>query len=282
MKETSDDTISLRGAGVITVIQLKKGHRFTLDSLLLADFCHIKPRDRVIEPGAGTGIISLLLAKKFPKAWFVADEFEQQVYKLLCQNIIRNGLGNIVPVDGNIRYLNRVISPNSFDVIIANPPYVKFGTGKKSPVIERQTARHDQTASLSLWLNLQMLMKNKGRYFLVFAAQRLAELLSLLRKNNLEPKRLRFVHPSLNKSASLILLEAVKGGGRGMDILPPLIVHEQNGGYTDEMKKIYEIKMQEVKKRTEDKIMMKSEYCRDEQSNSDHNSFHHRPFLAAY
>jgi tRNA1Val (adenine37-N6)-methyltransferase len=243
MKKTSADTISLRGAGIITVIQPKKGHRFTLDSLLLADFCRIRPRDRVIEPGSGTGIISLLLAKKFPKTWFVADEFDPQAYFLLCQNILRNGLGNIVSVDRDIKYLNRVIAPNSFDVIIANPPYVKFGTGRKSPVVERQTARHDQTASLPLWLNLQVLLKNKGRYFLIFPAQRATELMSLLQNNKLESKRLRFVHPRMNKPASLILLEAIKGGGMGMEILPPLIVHEQNGGYTDEMKIIYGMKI---------------------------------------
>ena len=242
MSETSADTISLRGAGIVPVIQPKKGNRFTLDSLLLADFCRIRLRDRILEPGAGTGIISLLLAKKFPTARFVADEVEPRAFGLLCRNIEGNGLlDSIVPIDRDINYLSRSIAPDAFDAIIANPPYVQCGTGRKSPSIERQTARQDQSASLHIWLNLQTLLKNKGRYFLVFPARRAAELMSLLRDRKLEPKRLRFVHPSVNKPATLVLIEAVKGAGAGIEVLPPFIIHEEGGGYTKEMREMYEI-----------------------------------------
>jgi tRNA1Val (adenine37-N6)-methyltransferase len=244
--ETSTDTISLRGAGIVTITQSKKGHRFTLDSLLLADFCNIKSRDKVLEPGAGTGIISILLAKKFPNARFIADEFEPRAYELLCRNIDKNGvIDTIVPLSSNLKYLTRVIAPNSLDVIIANPPYVKCGTGITSPVTVRQTARHDQSASLSGWLDLQRLLRNRGRYVLVFAAQRCAELLSAMREKNLEPKSIRFVHPSMDKPASLVLLEAVKSGGIGMDVRPPIIVHKHNGHHTDEIKEIYGMEMHE-------------------------------------
>jgi len=238
----TNDSISLRGAGIVSILQPKKGFRFTLDSLLLADFCRIKPRDRILEPGAGTGIISLLLAKKFSSARFVAVEFEVQSFSLLCVNIERNGLvDNIVPVDRDLRNLNRSIAPDTFDVIVANPPYTKSGTGRASPSPERQRARHDHASSLDAWLNLKSLLKNRGRYFLVFPAGRGAEILSLLRKHELEPKRIRTVHPTRNKPASLLLIEAVKGSGMGLEIVPPLIVHEAGGSYTDEMKGIYGI-----------------------------------------
>jgi tRNA1Val (adenine37-N6)-methyltransferase len=240
VKETSVDSISLRNAGILQITQPKTGHRFTLDSLLLADFCRIKSRDRILEPGAGTGIISLLLAKKFPAARIVADEIEPHAYELLCKNIAQNGLtDNIVPLDRDISCLSESITPHAFDVIVANPPYIKTGAGRKSPSLERHTARHDQAASLLLWLDLHSLLKNKGKYFLVFPAQRAAELLSLLRDRKLEPKRLRFVHPHVKKTASLVLIEAVKTGGVGIEVLPPLYVHEPDGGYTDELKEIY-------------------------------------------
>jgi tRNA1Val (adenine37-N6)-methyltransferase len=242
MTALTHDSISLRGAGVVNIMQPKKGVRFTLDSLLLADFCRIKPRDHILEPGAGTGVVSLLLAKKSPNARFVADEVEPQAYGLLCRNIESNGLSeNIIPLDRDIQYLNRSISPDAFDVIVANPPYTKFGTGRKSPSPERQTARQDQTASLNAWLNLQTLLKNNGRYILVFPADRAAELLSLLRERKLEPKRIRFVHPSAGKPASLLLIETAKGSGIGLTIEPPLIVHDQSGGYTEEMREIYRL-----------------------------------------
>lgn len=241
------DSISLRGAGVVSIVQPKKGFRFTLDSLLLADFCRIKPRDRILEAGAGTGIISILLAKKFYGSRFVSDEVEPQAYNLLCRNIENNGLfDKILPLERDITYLSRSIAPNAFDVIVANPPYTKCGTGRKSPSVERQTARQDQTASLPTWLDLQTLLKNKGRYFLVFPASRTAELLTLLQKRKLEPKCLRFVHPYRDKPASLVMIEAIKSGGAGLDILPPLIVHEPGGGYTKEMKEIYGISPQNL------------------------------------
>jgi len=236
----TDDSIALRGAGLVSIYQTKKGFRFTLDSLLLADFCRIKSRDRVLEPGAGTGIISIVLAKKFPSARFVADEIEPQLCNLLRRNVERNGLLDaITTIERDLRYLRRSMAPETFDAIVANPPYVKQGTGKISPSSERQSARHDQAAPLTAWLNLQCLLKNKGRYFLVFPASRAAELLSLLRENNLEPKRLRSVHPFADKPASLLLIESVKRAGIGLEIMPPLIVHEADGRYADEMREIY-------------------------------------------
>jgi tRNA1Val (adenine37-N6)-methyltransferase len=234
------DSISLRGSGVVTVTQPGKGFRFTFDSLLLADFCRIKPHDRILEPGAGTGIISLLLARKFPTARFVADEVEPRAYELLRLNIEANGLSrNIVPLAQDIGELSRSLERETFDVIVANPPYTRCGTGRTSPSHERQIARQDQTASLPLWLDLQYLLKNKGRYLLVFPASRVAELIALLRERKLEPKQLRFVHPFKDKPASLVLIEAIKSGGTGLEILPPLLVHEEGGGYTTEMRDIY-------------------------------------------
>ena len=234
------DSISLRGAGVVNIIQPKKGFRFALDSLLLSDFCCIKSRDRILEPGAGTGVISLLLAKKFFKSRFVADEVEPRAYDLLCKNIELNGLaGHIVPIDGDLKFLGRSFKQDSFDVIIANPPYIKCGTGRKSPSRERQTARQDLSASFPCWLDLQTLLKDKGKYFLVFPARRAAELTSLLRERGLEPKRLRCVHPFSDKPASLVLIEAIKTKGIGLDIMPPLVVHERGGGYSKEMREIY-------------------------------------------
>ena len=135
--------------------------------------------------------------------------------------------------------LSSSLSPHAFDVIVANPPYTSAGTGRKSPFPERHIARQSQTAPISTWLGLTALLKNKGRYFLIFPASRAAELMPLLRMHDLEPKRIRFVHPFLHKPASLVLVEAMRSAGIGLDVLPPLIVHEQNGGYTEEVKEIY-------------------------------------------
>jgi tRNA1Val (adenine37-N6)-methyltransferase len=242
MESITHDSISLRGAGVVYVAQPRSGFRFTQDSILLADFCSLKSGDRVLEPGAGAGVISLLLAKKFPAARFVADEVEPIAYGLLRRNIETNGLSErIVPLERDARYLSRFFAQNTFDIIVANPPYWKWGHGRTSPSALRQAARQDRLTPLAVWLNLQKMLKNGGRYFLVFPAPRAGELMVLLREKKIEPKRLRFVHPRLHKPASLVLIEAAKAAGTGIEVLPPLIIHGENGGYSEEMRQIYEL-----------------------------------------
>jgi tRNA1Val (adenine37-N6)-methyltransferase len=240
--EATRDAISLRGTGVVQVVQPAKGHRFTLDSILLADFCRIKPKERVLEPGAGTGIISILLAKKHRRANFTAVEVQPQLAELCERNITNNSLEDRTTVLAqDLRRLSGSLVRGSFSAIVANPPYIKEGTGRASPHAGRQIARHDRAASLPSWLNLHRFLKNGGKYCLVFPAARLAELVALMERRKLEPKRLRLVHPYGDRPASLALLESVKEGGSGLEVLPPLIVHEPGGGYTKEMREIYGI-----------------------------------------
>jgi tRNA1Val (adenine37-N6)-methyltransferase len=234
------DSISLRGAGVVTIVQQKKGARFSLDSLLLADFCRVKSWDRILEPGAGTGVISLLLAKKYPRSHIVAVEIQSTAAKLFNRNIAENGLEDRITVlEQDIRTLRSSLKPSTFDVVVANPPYRRTGTGRQSPGPERLSSRHDRLGSIDAWLDLHRFLKNRGLYVLVFAADRLTDLMASLRLRKLEPKRMRFVHPYQDKPASLVLVEAVKSAGTGLQILPPLVVHETIGGYTGEMKEIY-------------------------------------------
>lgn len=240
MNGCTRDSIALRGAGVVRITQPEQGHRFTLDSILLADFCRIRPKDRVLEPGAGTGIISLLLAKKHPRALFTAVEIQASLAELCGQNIAANSLEKRVTVIArSLRRLGRMLDQGSFSVIVANPPYSKEGAGRTSPDIGRQIARQDHAASLPSWLNLHRYLKNGGKYSLVFPAARLAELVALMKRRKLEPKRLRLVHPYQDRPASLVLIEAVKNGGTGIEILPPLVIHRSGGGYSDEMTQIY-------------------------------------------
>jgi len=242
MTTVTRDSISLRGSGVVSIKQPASGVRFTLDSLLLADFCRIKPRDVVLEPGTGTGIVSLLLAKKFPAITLVSIEARGHATALCRENISDNGLdGRILLLRQDIRKMKHAMKPASFDAIIANPPYTRKGTGRPSPDRERLTSRHDRLGTIQSWLDLGVLLKDKGRYFLVLPANRSAEILSLLHSAYLEPKRVRFVHPYQNRPAHLILIEAMKSAGSGLEVMPPLAVHEEGGGYTAEMRQIYDL-----------------------------------------
>jgi len=234
------DSICLRGAGIVSIAQNKQGARFNLDSLLLADFCRIKPWDRILEPGTGTGIVSLLLAKKHLRSHLTAVELQPSLARLCRRNIVDNGLEDRVRLsEGDLRSLKRDFSSFPFDVIVANPPYRRNGAGKQSPGAERRVSRQERQGSLSDWLDLQRFLKNGGRYVVVFPADRLAELLPSLRKRGLEPKLMRLVHPFRDKPASLALIESVKSAGVGLRVLPPLVVHEPGCGFTEEMLGIY-------------------------------------------
>ncbi len=239
MTSITHDTIALRGAGVITVCQPGKGHRFTIDSILLADFCRIKPKDRVLEPGAGTGVVSLLLAKKYTHSLLYPVEVQDDLVSLCKENGKNNNLQNLMSIRCDLRKLDQTVAPASFDVIVANPPYTKEGTGRKSMHAGRRIARQDLLGDIECWLDLRKFLKERGRYNLIFPASRAAELLSLLRERRIEPKRMRHVHPREQEPASLILVEAVKTAGTGLTVLPPLFVHAPDGSYSKEMRSIY-------------------------------------------
>ena len=240
MESLTFDSISLRGAGTVSVMQQKRGARFTLDSLLLADFCRVRSRDSILEPGTGTGIVSLLLAKKHPRSRIIAIELQSSLTGLCRRNITRNSLEDrIVLIEGDLRSLGRQLKSSSFDLLVANPPYTRIGSGRQNPGQERFTSRQDQYGDLDAWLDLQHYLKNKGRYALVFPAARLVDLVASLRSRRLEPKRMRLVHTRQNKPASLVLMEAVKSAGSELEVLPPLIVHDPSGRYSAEMRDLY-------------------------------------------
>lgn len=240
MKTVTIDTMALRDSVVVTVAQPVRGHRFTLDSLLLADFCRIRPRDHVLDPGSGTGIVSLLLASRNPRITVTAMELDPEAADLCRWNSHVNGLADRIQIlQQDIRTIGKRLRPELFDAIVANPPYVRSGAGRQSPFPGRRSARQDAAGELSAWTGLGKYLRNGGRYFLVFTAARTADLLSTLRQRKLEPKRIRMVHTRPGRPASLVLVEAIKSAAPGAEILSPLIVHGPDGTYSAEVQQLY-------------------------------------------
>ena len=242
MTRVTIDSISLRNAGIVTIAQHAKGHRFTLDSLLLADFCCLRPRARLLEIGAGTGVISILLARKYPGISATAVEIQPGSADLCRWNAQVNGLGSrMTVICSDIARARKTLGSVPFDVIIANPPYTDPDAGKRSALTSRRIAREGGAGTLRTWLETASLLKNRGRFCLIYPAPRLTELATLLRSRRLEPKRLRFVHPSSHKNAAFVLIEAVRSAGSGAEILPPLVLHQDRGSFSKELQEIYAV-----------------------------------------
>lgn len=235
-EETIDDLSGYR----LRVIQPRRGYRFSLDPLLLCDFCSLRSPARVADLGTGCGIIPLLLARRFAGAEFVGIELQEELAETAERNVRLNGLEERVGiVTSDILNLKGKFSASSFDLVTANPPYRVPGTGRVSPRAGRDRARHESSAGLADFLAAaKYLVKPSGTICFVYHTSRLPELFTTAAEQKLSPLRLRLVYGSTDAPAKMVLLELVKGRRGSFDVLPPLIVREPGGEYTQEVKRI--------------------------------------------
>lgn len=234
--ETLDD---LRLAG-LKIIQAAAGYRFSLDPILLCAFAEIAAGDRVADLGTGSGIIPLLLARRSSASNIVGVELLPELADRARRSVALNGLQERVTiVEGDLRREQAELPAQTFDAVLANPPYRRPGTGRVAPVNERGAARHELAGGLDDFLAAAVrLLRDGGRFYVVFLAERLAELLTAMRRCQLEPKRLRCVHGRSGEAARMVLVEGRKRGGAGLKIEAPLVVYAGEE-YTPEVLAIY-------------------------------------------
>jgi tRNA1Val (adenine37-N6)-methyltransferase len=234
------ETLDALFGGALKLYQKKGGYRFSLDSLLLADFSTLRSGNRVIDLGTGNGVIPLILAYRYPSISVTGIEIQREMAERAVRNVRLNGYEDRITIACiDIASTIRQLGPESFDSVISNPPYRQRSSGRLSPSGEKQIARHELKASLEDFVQLAaFLLKNKGRFACCHLGDRTVDLLTAMRGAGMEPKRLRLVHPFAAVQASMILVEAVKGGRSGLEILPPLIVYEAEKMYTAEVKSI--------------------------------------------
>lgn len=213
----------------IKVYQSKRGYRFSMDSLLVFSFVNMSHAKKIADLGAGSGIIGLLLAKKYTKAKVYLVELQRSLYENSIRNIEINGLKDrVMALNEDIRLIARRkvipdLEENTFDLIVSNPPFRRADTGRISPEDERAVARHELALNLDDLIKASYrLLKTGGRLFLIYLPERLVELLIKLRSFGLEPKRLRFVHSRIQEPAKLVLVEAAKGRRQGLIFERPL------------------------------------------------------------
>ena len=226
----------------LKIIQNIDGFCFGMDSVLLSDFAkNIKKDSIVLDLGTGTGIISILLCGKTNLQKIIGIEIQEEVADMARRSAKLNNLENKFEViNENIINLNNIYDKQSIDVIVTNPPYKKKETGILNENKKKVISRHEITAELEDFIKVAKdLLKDKGEFYMVHRPERLVDILTLMRKNKIEPKILRFVYPNKNKESNLILIKGVKNAKPFLKIENNLYVYDENGNYTTEILKIY-------------------------------------------
>ena len=232
---SSGETLDTFFDGSLQILQGKKGYRFSLDAVLLSRFARIRRAETVIDLGTGNGILPLLLSKTTKAHSFVAIEIQKELAEYAQQNVILNHLeARISILHQDYRNLREAFPPGSFDVVISNPPYRKYRTGRLNPSTEKAIARHEMKGTIEELVAIAAyLLRPKGRCYLIFSASRAVDLLALLRKQKLEPKGLQFVHPHTGADAKFILTESIKSSGVELKVIEPLILQRAVNSMVD-------------------------------------------------
>ena len=222
------------------IIQDRNEFCFSTDAVLIAHFPRLKKNFRVIDLGTGNGVIPLLIADYVKE--ICAVELNSRAAELARRNVELNGLSEkIFVVDGDYRRHREIFKPESFDLAIANPPYTPVKNGEPNKLSSVARARHEFTATLEdVVTAARFVLKFRGVFCMIHLASRLCEIVDALHRHQMEMKRLRPIQPKAGRDANLIMIEAIVGGNVGnLQILPPLVVHNPDGSYTDEIHEIY-------------------------------------------
>ena len=216
---------------------------FSLDSVLLANFVTINKKTRkILDIGCGNAPIPLILSEK-TDANIIGVEIQKESYKLAMESVeINNKSDQINILNMDIKDYYNIIESDTFDVITCNPPYFKYNsTSNLNENKIKSIARHEILLNLNdIFKISKKLLKNNGKVALVHRPERLIEIVEIMKKNNIEPKRVRFVYPKENNDANIMLIEGTKNGKPGLKILPPLFSHDEDGTYKDEIKSFFE------------------------------------------
>lgn len=229
----------LLGYKNIKIYQNTQMFSFSLDSVLLAGFVNINKKvTKILDIGTGNGPIPLILSQK-TDAHITGVEIQEEVYLLAKKSIEYNKLDkqiSIINDDINNKY--KEWDSETFDIITCNPPFFKITENVKlNDSVYKRYARHEITLNLEQIFKIaRKLLKNNGSINIVHRPDRLVEILATMKDNNIEPKRLRFIYPRINENANMVLIEGVKMGKSGVKIQPPLIVHDKDGNYTEDVK----------------------------------------------
>ena len=225
----------------LKIVQNTDWFNFSLDSVLLSDFIKVKDDMKIIDFCTGNCPIPLILSTKI-KTEIYAVELQKEVYDLGKKSIKINNLDNQIKLlNKDVKDLANIFETDTFDLITCNPPYFKIEEFSKLNDNSIKTiARHEKMINLENIFKLaKKLLKNNGKIAMVHRTDRLIDIIMEMKKNNIEPKRIRYIYPKENTKSNMVLIEGAKNGKHGLIVEKPIIVHNENGNYKEEILKIF-------------------------------------------
>ena len=229
-------------------INVSEDHRFGTDAILLADFAAPLPSQTVCDLCSGCGVIPLFFCRggRYPRKIY-AVELQREAVELIRLSVQENGLQDrIIPIQADLcdkKTLTQLVPREKMDMVTVNPPYYRENSGKERLSEAQRLARHEIACDLEKVIEAaDLLLKYGGTLKMCHLPERLAEVFFLMQKRKIEPKRLTLVYNKAGEKPWLALIEGKKGGKTGLVVEKPLVMREENGEYTEELRKIYEMK----------------------------------------
>ena len=223
------------------IIQSPDRFCFGMDAVLLSGFAKVKKGESVLDLGTGTGILPILLDAKTEGGHFTGLEIQPESADMARRSVILNNRQDKIDiVTGVIKNALNIFGAASFDVIVTNPPYMNQNHGITNPESPKAIARHELLCSLEdVIRQTRSLLKVNGRMYMVHRPFRLPDIMELMNECGIEPKKMRFVHPYVDREPSMVLIEGVRGGNRRLTVEKPLVIYDGPGEYSEEIKRDY-------------------------------------------
>ena len=237
-KEIINDLVYYKN---LKIVQNKDYFNFSLDSILLPCFAPISPSTKMIlDMCTGNAPVPLILSTKTTSKIY-GVEIQKDIFNLAKKSVEINNIKNIELINDDVNNLLNYFETDTFDIITCNPPYFKYtNTSILNNNDVKSLARHEISVTLSDIIRLsKVLLKNNGSLCIVHRTERLIEIITEMKKNNIEPKRIRFIYPKKDSESNLVLIDGRKNGNSGLKLLKPLIVHNDDNSYTDEVLEMF-------------------------------------------
>ena len=227
----------------LKIIQRTDFFNFSLDSLLVANFLSVgRGVNKIVDLGTGNGAIPLFLSER-TKAKITGIEIQKISAELAKRNIELNNLSEQIEIiNDNMKNWKKYFKTGSQDAVVSNPPFFKFHGNEEllNDLDQLTLARHEISITLEEIIETaSFLLKDKGYFAMVHRPDRFLEILDTMRKYGIVPKKVRFCHSKIDKQAKILLVEGIKFGAEGLTVLPPLISHNSDGKYSQEVLELF-------------------------------------------